>query len=114
MNRAISDKRRAGAIFFFSLLLSIAITVLAVLFLKEKMYIFMLISALVSAVGYYVAVFSFFRRSDAKAAVEILRAMTRGRHRCSTISDVAQFMGWTDRATEKFIEKCIKKGYMRR
>ena len=114
MDQAISDKRRAGATFFFSLLLSIGITVLAVLFLKEKLYVLMLISALVSAIGYYVAVFSFFRRSDAKAAVEILRAMTSGRQRCSTISDVAQFMGWTERATEKFIEKCIKRGYMRR
>ena len=114
MDQAISDKRRAGAIFFFSLLLATGITVLAVLSLKEKMYVLMLICAFASAIGYYVAAFSFFRHSDAKAAIEILEAMTSSGQRCTTVSDVARYMGWTERATEKIIEKCIKKGYMRR
>ena len=112
MKSALRDKRISALLFAFFLLAAIGFTLLALWFLRDKQYVSMIISAVISAVGYYGSVFAFFRRLDAGAAVMIMENMEFYGDKCKTVADLAALIGWTDKATGKFVKKCVKRGYM--
>ena len=95
--------------------MAIAFTAVAVISIKEAKYTLMLISAILSAVFYYVLVFSFFRFIDARTATELIDIIDfsdsyRGR---VTVSEISEAMGWRPESTARFIERCRRKGYFR-
>jgi len=114
MRKAKKDKRRSLLLSFCSFAVAVALTLLALMCLKEAMYAVMLGFAILSAVGYYFSVFRFFRYLDAKAAIDLLYVMNVGNteRKPMKLSDISSAMGWKNKSTRSFIEKCKKRGYI--
>ena len=114
MKKALRDKRIAFWVSFFSLVFAAALTFLAVLCLKETLYVAMVAFALVSAVFYYVFVFKVYSFLDAKSAVRLLEIMkfSGDDSQLMKITEISKAMGWQIKTTKRFIERCRRKGYI--
>ena len=113
MELAKRDKRKFCVIFFCSLIFVIAFPVLALVFLFGKQYAFMIIAAVFFLVSALVSLVAFSKYRDAKNAIEIIRTVKFGQARWRSLQGVACTMGWSEKATRKFIKKCVKLGYVR-
>lgn len=114
MRRAIKDKRRYAFISCFSLVGAMVLTAFAVVFFTKAVYVAMAIFAFISAICYYASAFSLFLRLDAKAAIELIEVMDSYEYgERMNVSEIADGMCWSKRATKKFIAKCKKRGYLR-
>lgn len=113
MELAKKDKRKYVTAFFFSLIFVVGFMALSLIFLLGKQYSYMLVSLLFFALGSLVSLFTFSRYRDAKAIIKIIRTVNYGEARWRSVQGVACTMGWSEKATRKFIKKCVRMGYVR-
>ena len=110
MIKAKRNQKRYLAIFLASLSMALILTVISALLLIRFHYLPAIICAAVSAVGYYLFVFMLFAFLNARTAVRFVEiAKELGTDRLEDISDK---LGWKLTATEKFMKKCKKCGYI--
>ncbi len=115
MEKALRDKKRAIVLCVIFFVIALSLTVAAILSARERLYVTMALFAVCSSVFYYFAVFAIFRFLDARAAIDMLDILScsgKGRGALK-ISELSEAMGWKSKTTRRFIEKCIKKGYIR-
>ena len=115
MRRAIKDKRLSLFISILGIIGGAVLTVFAVIFFGRAIYAAMAGFALLSMVCYYGAVLRFFVYLDARDAIELLDLLEISAsygERLDT-QDISDALGWSKRATKKFIARCRKRGYMR-
>ena len=115
MEKALRDKKRAIGTCIIFFVIALIFTAIAVFCVKERMYVIMLLFAICSAICYYCAVFALFRFFDARAAVDMIDIMkcygySRG---AMNIAELSDLMGWSIKSTRRFMEKCVKKEYIR-
>ena len=114
MKKALRDKRIAFLVSFFAFVFAVGLTVLAVMCLKEKLYVGMAGFAILSAVFYYLFVFQIYSFLNAKSAIMLVEIMNSSEKdgNLKKISEIADAMGWEIKTTKRFIEKCRRKGYL--
>ena len=113
MELANKDRKKFASVMSLSLIFVVAFALLSLVFLIGKEYVFMIISALFFLVSSASSLIAFSKYRDAKNAIEIIRTVNFGQARWRSLQGVACAMGWSEKATEKFIKKCVKLGYVR-
>ena len=113
MELAKKDIKRSRIIIFLSSLFVIVFLLVAIVLFMEEEYLFVLAAILLAGIGFAISLYASLRQSDAKKAIELIRAMTLEGERWRSLSGVSTLMGWSERETKKFIKKCESLGYIR-
>ena len=110
IDKAKRGKRTFTVIAFLSALAAVATTAVVILLILNKTYIPMWFVLGFSAVCYYTCVFSAFASIDRGTAIRVLNVIDElGSYETEAL---AEKLGWNNRATEKFLKKLVKWGYI--
>ena len=82
----------------------------AVLFLVNTLYVFAVIFAVISGALYYAAFFIGFALWDVITAIKLVSIIEK--QDTEELSVISENMNWKESATERFIARCKKKGYI--
>ncbi len=111
IEKAKKDKKffaLLGAGAFAAAVISAVIVIILVL---KQNYLPMWFLLAISAAGFYATPFLGFAAVDRNSVIILLRAADE--LGANSVSDIAARLGWKENATEKFIKKCVKWGYIK-
>ena len=110
LDKVKKDRLIISIIAIASAVIAIASTAVVVLLILKMNYVPMWFVLAASAICYYLAVFTAFAAIDRSTAI---RALTEIELLGSYDTEpLAQKLGWNTKATEKFVKKLLKWGYI--
>ncbi len=110
MEKAKRNKKIYLIVALLSAFFAIVLTALAIVSVFNLKYGLGITLAVLSAIGYFAAVFLFFAFLDVKIIIKIISLAENGKS--PPVSEAAILLGWKETPTKAFIAKAIKKGYL--
>ena len=110
INKAKRDKMIFALVGSISALIALVTTAVVILLVLKEIYLPMWFVLGVSAIFYYVSVFFTFSAIDRSTAIRVLGEI-ESLGTTDTVA-LAEKLGWTERATGKFVASCTKWGYI--
>ena len=110
MEKIKKDKKVFAVLTALSAIVALGLLIPSIICLNFDLFYAMIPCLILSSVGFYCTVFFGFSLYDMRHFIRLLGVIDSV---CSADSDeIAYLMGWKKTATEKFIKKAKKRGYI--
>lgn len=92
--------------------IAVALAVAVILLVRAQNYFPMWFCLGISVVGFYITPFLAFASADSNTAILLLEAV--GKCEKYDVTALSEKLGWSERAVERVIKTCKKRGYLPR